>query len=308
MPRYRFNNFILYIVPTMIWGSTWLAIKYQLGTVDPILSVFYRFFAAGFLLLLLGLWRRWNFTFSRRQHLFIGLQGITLFGVNYWLVYTAELVLTSGLVAVLFSLLIFTNLFIGAAVLGTPVQWQTIVGACLGIGGTALLFVPEFASIDSGEETVIALVMGLVSVLLASVGNVLSGYNQRSGVAVPSGNALAMIYGALSLLPVIFIRDVTWHFDFRLAYVASFLYLLLFGSIIAFSAYLTLLGRIGPHKAAYVPLLVPIIAMLLSSLYENYHWNYLAAIGLLALLAGNYLVLRARSQRLVREDENKTPE
>ena len=123
------NNSLLFVIPALIWGSTWYAIKFQLGAVDPLVSVIYRFALAALILIGFCLLTRRNLKFSWREHLRIALQGILLFGMNYWLVYQAEEYLSSGLVAVGFSTLIFFNIFFGGLFLGNRIDKKVIFSA-----------------------------------------------------------------------------------------------------------------------------------------------------------------------------------
>jgi drug/metabolite transporter (DMT)-like permease len=142
------SNPILYAITVLVWGSTWLAIKYQLGVVPPELSVAYRFLLASLLLFAYCFWRRLPLRFSARQHAFIALQGLLLFSVNYIVVYFAELYVSSGMVAVIFSTIIILNVFFGALFLRTPVRLPILLGALVGILGLAVIFWPELAGFD----------------------------------------------------------------------------------------------------------------------------------------------------------------
>ena len=291
-------NLILFIIPMLIWSSTWYIIKFQLGVVDPLVSVFYRYALAGLIMFAYAVWRKQNLRFSLRDHGYMLLQGITLFGVNYWLVYVAEETLPSGLVAIIFSLLIFTNLFIGAAVLKTPIQPVTILAGILGVSGTIFIFAEEISTFSLTDTNFQAVILVLISVILASTGNVLSGYNQKHRIGVISGNAYGMLYGALSLLILALVLDKPFIISTEPSYIFSLIYLTIFGSIIAFGAYLTLLGKIGPHKAGYIVLLIPILAMGISTIFEDYEWTLNAFGGIILLLFGNYMILKAKSQNL----------
>lgn len=291
-------NTILFIIPMLIWGSTWYVIKFQLGSVDPMISVIYRFFLSGGLLLIFAILKGYQVRYSLREHFFMFLQGTTLFGVNYWFVYMAEETLTSGLVAILFSLMIFANIFLGALVLNTPVQKITIGAAVMGVAGTVFIFSQEYHSFQWSNTNLLAVAIVLISVLMASTGNILSGLNQKNRIKVIPGNAFSMIYGAAGLLIIAVLLGKPFTFDVGAEYTFSLLYLSLFGSIAAFGAYLTLLGRIGPHKAGYITLLVPVLAMFVSTIFESYEWNPYSILGITLLILGNYLVLQAKSQKV----------
>ncbi|MCK5076810.1 MAG: DMT family transporter, partial [Calditrichia bacterium] len=172
------KNTFLYIIPVLIWGSTWLVIKFQLGIVDPMVSVGYRFFLASIILLAYCKIKGFNLKYSAREHFFMALQGFFLFGVNYWLVYIAELEIASGLVAIVFSTIVFLNSVNGAIFLKSKINIKVISGGILGVIGVALLFKEELLSLNLSSTSLVALIFALISAYLASLGNIISAYNQ----------------------------------------------------------------------------------------------------------------------------------
>ena len=173
------KNFILFSIPALIWGSTWLAIKYQLGVVDPLVSVSYRFLLAAIILFAYCSITGMNLRYSVKQHLFMALQGLLLFGVNYWLVYLAEVHFASGLVAVLFSTVIFFNIINGAVFLKSKIRLNVLLSSLLGFIGIILVFKDvlfgfTFSSVESS-----ALLLAGISIVIASLGNITSAYNQK---------------------------------------------------------------------------------------------------------------------------------
>jgi drug/metabolite transporter (DMT)-like permease len=294
------QNSLLYIVTVLIWGSTWLAIRFQLGVVAPELSVAYRFFLASILLFLYSAFKRLPLRFNLRQHAFMALQGLLLFSVNYILVYIAEGFVTSGLVAVIFSSIIILNVFFGALFLRTPVQAQVVIGAITGMAGLALIFWPELSGFDFGSGPAYGLSLALISSVSASLGNIVSARNQRNELPVIQTNAYGMAYGAAFTALIALARGAEFNFDPSTGYVLSLIYLALFGSVIAFSTYLTLLGRIGAGRAAYITIIFPVIALLLSAIFENFTMNSLQFMGIALILLGNIIVLR-RTKRKVKE-------
>jgi drug/metabolite transporter (DMT)-like permease len=288
------QNSLLYIITVLIWGSTWLAIRFQLGVVAPELSVAYRFFLASALLFIYSAWKRLPLRFSARQHAFMAMQGLFLFSVNYILVYIAEGFVTSGLVAVIFSSIIILNVFFGALFLGSPVRGRVVIGALVGMLGLALIFWPELSGFDLGSGRALGLTLAVISSVSASLGNIVSARNQRNELPVIQTNAYGMAYGATFTLLIAFSRGAVFSFDPSFAYVASMLYLALFGSVIAFGSYLTLLGRIGADRAAYITIIFPVIALLLSALFEDFSMNSQQFIGVALILLGNVIVLRRR--------------
>ncbi len=288
------KNIILYIITIIVWGSTWLAIKYQLGSVDPMVSVVYRFGLATALLLFFCHLRGLNLKFSLKEHLFMALLGILLFSVNYWLVYVAELYLTSGLVAVLFSSIVFMNIANGSVFLGTAVEKKMVSGAVLGIIGIIMIFMPEIKTFDLSDRGVFGLSIGFISVLLASFGNITSARNTKKNIPVIQANAFGMGYGTILMAGIAICSGKEFSFVVSIPYIGSLFYLSVFGSIIAFGSYLTLIGSIGADKASYAIMVVPVVALILSSFFEGYAWNFSSVLGMLLVVGGNFLALSRR--------------
>lgn len=285
------QNYLFYTITVLIWGSTWLAIKFQLGVVAPEASIAYRFALAAVLLLGYAFIRKMKMRFSLKDHVFFALQGLLLFSLNYILVYLAEQSLTSGLVSIIFSMIIVLNVIFGSIFLHNPIRTRVVVGAAIGLIGLVIVFLPEITSFDLTSERSIGLLMCLGGTLSASLGNIVSARNQRNGLPVIQTNAYGMTYGASFMLILALIRKVEFTFNPTFAYITSLLFLAIFGSIIAFGTYLTLLGRIGPDRAAYVTVLFPIIALILSTLFEGLSWNASGLIGVVFVMAGNAIVL-----------------
>ncbi len=285
------RNLLLYSVTVFIWGSTWLGIKFQLGQVDPLVSVVYRFCLATALLFLWCGLRGLNMRFALRDHLFIALQGASLFAVNYWLFYLAEVHLTSGIVAVMFSTIVFWNILNGRIFLKTPVRANVVCGTALGIVGIGLVFWPELSGFRLSDDGFKGFLLSMAATLMASFGNILSARNQRHGLPVVQTNAYGMAYGALLMLIAALIAGKPFSIDPSASYILSLIYLAFFGSVVAFGCYLTLVGRIGADRASYATLLFPIIALIISTLFEGYRWSPPAVAGVAIILAGNALSL-----------------
>ena len=285
------KNIILYFITIFVWGSTWLAIKYQLGVVDPMVSVIYRFALSSVLLMLFCRIKGLSLKFSLKEHFFMALLGTLLFSVNYWLVYVAEVYVTSGLVAVLFSSIVFLNIANGFFFLGTAIEKKMVAGAALGIVGIILIFMPEIQSFDLTDKGLFGLFIGFISVLLASFGNITSARNTKNKIPVIQANAFGMGYGAILLTIIALFMGKEFTFAASLPYMGSLVYLSVFGSIIAFYSYLTLIGSIGADKASYAIMIVPVVALALSSFFEGYAWNVYAIAGLFLVVGGNFLAL-----------------
>lgn len=282
----------LFAVPSAIWGSTWLAIKYQLTGVAPEVSVAYRFALAAALLAAWCLASRRSLRFSLRDHAYLFAVGVTLFGLNYIGVYWAERFVTSGLVAVLFSTIVFLNPIGMRLFFGTPLTMRAFVAATLGVTGVALLFLPELMQARGGSSAACGVAFGLGATVIASGGNLIAQRNQRAGIPTLAGNAWGMAYGALVASAVAGLQGIDWTFDLSAGYLISLAYLAVFGSVVAFGAYLTLLKRIGAARAAYTAVATPVIALALSTLFEGYRWTWVGALGVVLAMAGNWLALR----------------
>jgi len=294
------SNLVLYVIAVLIWGSTWLAIKFQLGPVAPAVSVAVRFAIAAALLFVYAARRRLPLRFGAGGHGWLALQGLLMFGINYVTVYLSERTLPSGIVAVIFSLAVFFNLIGARLCFGTPIQRTAMAGALLGCGGVVLVFWPQIADLSNTGTPVEGVVLATVSALIASVGNIVASRNHRAGQAVVPNTAWSMFYGALFVGIYAMATGERLAIDWSVTYIASLLYLSMFGSVVAFTAYLTLMKRIGPGKAGYSSVAIPIVALLLSTLFESLRWQPLMIVGALLCLAGNLLVLQSGRAAVLR--------
>ena len=285
------GTYALYIITVLIWGTTWLAIKFQVGTVAPELSVAYRFALAAVALFAYCAMTKRRLRYRWRDHISMAVQGILMFSINYLLFYWAAGYLTTGLLAVIFSTIVFMNIIGRVVFYGESVQMKVVWGALFGMAGIALVFWHEFATLGFSRGSSIGATLGVIATIFASLGNMVSVYNQRHKLPVVQTNAFGMAYGAAFMLLFAVASGNRFAFDFSLPYVASLLYLALFGSVFAFGSYLTLLGRIGADRAAYANVLFPIVALVLSARYEGFRWSNEAFLGFATVLVGNLLVL-----------------
>jgi drug/metabolite transporter (DMT)-like permease len=219
------------------------------------------------------------------------MQGFCLFAFNYLLFYLAELQITSGLAAVVFSTIVVMNLLNGRFFLGTPIEMKVLFGGAMGMIGLVLLFWPEMTAVNFSGPVIVGMLLSFAATYLASLGNILSARNQSRKLPVVQTNAFGMAYGSLCMVLVVVVTGAPITIDLSAQYLLSLVYLALFGSVIAFGCYLSLVGRIGPGRAAYATLLFPIVALMLSTIWEDYHWTLPGLIGILLILCGNYLAL-----------------
>ncbi len=282
---------LLYIFVITIWGSTWYGIKLQLGIVAPEMSLAYRFILAG-CLIFAGLFAKKSITkHSLRHHMmFLGL-GVALFSLSYLLAYYAGGLIPSGMNSLLFSTIMLFNIFNAALVFKTPVSWLTVFGACISLFGLSLVFLPEIQSLDPSKATQIwGMVFSIAGAFLGSLGNMISSQLSKEGVGVVEANGYAMIYGGVFSLLIALSLGKPIAFDASLTYSGSLLYLAIFGSVITFGGYMTILKRIGPEKAAMPMVAIPVVALLISELVEGYHWSDQALIGIAFMIIGNLVV------------------
>ncbi len=284
---------VLYLVTVLIWGTSWYAMELQL-VLPGELAIAYRFLLAAAMLVGYCLVTGRSLRFTRRDHLFMALQGFFLFSLNYILFYWAAAYLVSGLLAVLFSTITVMNIANGALLFRRRVEPKVALAALLGLIGIGLVFWPELAKVELSRAAAVGLVMSLVATYAASLGNMVTVRHSRALIPVVQANAIGMSYGALFTLVIVVARGVPFEFVWSASFLGSLFYLALFASVFGFGAYLTLVERIGADRAAYSGVLFPIVALGMSTFLEDYRWTAPAVIGVALVLAGNLLVLARR--------------
>jgi drug/metabolite transporter (DMT)-like permease len=290
------SNLQLFAGCVAIWGSTWLAITFQLGRVAPEASVGWRFLLASLLLFAFCLVRRLPLRYSAREHAWIALQGMLMFSVSYIYVYYAEENVVSGLVAVGYSASPLLAMLGMRLFFRTPMTGAVIAGSILGIAGITLVFWPEFAHLRGDRRTALGAVYTAVAVLVATLGTIAAHRNHEARLPLWQGMAWGMLYGGLFSIAVALATGKALTFELSAPYVLSLLYLALLGSIVAFAGYLTLMKRIGAARAGYIGVMVPIVALVVSAAFEGFHWQALTVAGIAVSVAGNVVVLRERAK------------
>ncbi|PSJ42290.1 DMT family transporter [Allosphingosinicella deserti] len=284
-----------FLLVTCIWGSTWLVIRDQLGIVPAAWSVTYRFTIAAAAMFAYARWTGASLRIGREGHMLALLFGIPQFCLNFNFVYAAEHHITSGLVAVVFALLLVPNSIFGWLFLKQRLTGGFLVGSLVAVAGVALLFVQELrASATSRSEVLIGIGVTLLGVLSASSSNVLQGTERLRTRPISAMLAWGMFYGVLCDAAIAWILHGAPVVEMRAGYWAGLVYLGLLASAIAFTLYFGIIRAIGPARAAYSSVLIPIIAMALSTLFEDYHWSPLAVAGGVLALAGLVIALRSR--------------
>ena len=275
-----------------IWGTTWLAITYQLGSVPVEASVAYRFLLAAALLAAYCKLRRLPMRFSAAEHAALALLGILMYSVGYLFVYRAEMHVASGLVAVGYSaspLLAMFGMRIAFRQAMTP---RMVLGALLGVTGVALVYWPELDHATHRGSVALGALLTALAVLVTTLGNLVAHRNHERKLHSWATMAWSMGYGGFASLVAAFAFGESLTMGWSPAYLLSLLYLTVFGSILAFAGFLELLGRIGPSRASYVGVMVPIVALVISSMFEGFAWHAFTFFGVAISVAGNVLVLR----------------
>ncbi len=286
------SNTVLYIVTVLIWGSTWLAIEYQLGVVEPEVSIIYRYVIASGILFIYSKIRRLSLKFKVKDHLYFVLLGLLLFCLNYIFAYRAQIHITSALAAIAFSTMLWMNIVLSRFIFGTRATRRVLLGAALGVAGIVVLFAPQISAISLSDSVLFGSLLALAGALTASCGNMVSQAAQKRSLPVVQTNTWSMFYGALLTGVVALASGHEFSFDATFTYIASLTYLALFGSVVAFGAYLTLLGRIGAHKAGYATVMFPVVALILSLAFEGLQLDLAIIVGATLVLLGNSLVLK----------------
>jgi drug/metabolite transporter (DMT)-like permease len=288
---------IPFIIFTVIWGSTWIVIRDQLGVVPPQWSVAYRFGIAAVAMALVAMWKGHSLRLDRWGIVAAAYVGFMQFCVNFNAVYLAEQYITSGLVATVFALLLIPNSLLAWGFLGQKPTPRFFWAALVATGGIGLLFLHELRAAPLNREGIaIGLGLTIIGLLSASASNVYQAGKQARRYPLFALLAWGMAIGAVVDAVLAYAIAGPPVFDPRPGYWLGVVYLALAASVLCFSLYFPVVRRIGPGKAAYSSVMVPIIAMALSTAFENYRWTPLSIGGAVLALGGMMLALAGRRQ------------
>lgn len=282
---------LLYIVSVLVWGTSWLAISLQNGPVDSLISIFYRFALAS-LLFLPFLYLTGRLQKARRiDHLWFFLQGCCMFSINFICFYHSSKYMASGLVSIVFSAAIFYNA-INSRILWGERPSKSVYGAgVLGILGLTLLFWQELIQTTASHELLLGIGLAALGTFGFSLGNMITVRHKKNAINPLTSTAYGMTYATILLLIIAFATQTPITWDARPVYLYSLVYLSVFASIIGFTAYLSLVNRIGANQAAYATVVFPVIALALSSIFEDYTWGVMNSLGLVLVLFGNAVAM-----------------
>jgi drug/metabolite transporter (DMT)-like permease len=285
------SNGVLFAICTLIWGSTWIAITYQIGHTAETLAVAWRYTLAALCLGLFCTVRGLPFKLPLHIHIKMAGVGFFLYCLNYTLLYMAQAHIISALLALMSSSIIYFNVVLRRWWLKQPIRLEVVVGATFGLAGIICLFVPEFSKVSMDAALAAGLSIAFVSFFSASIGNVISERILTSGTPVIQMNFYAMSYAMMMLYVTAWHTNDTLVIPTAPEFYISLLYLAIFGSVLAFGSYMKLLKQIGADKAAYVVLVYPIVALVISTFFEGYTWSWLSVLGVAVILVGNAIAM-----------------
>ena len=297
------TNALLFLATAFIWGTTWLAIKFQLGAVHPLWSVCYRFAISAGLLVLICRMRGISLSFPRDDHKRFALQGLLLFSLNYLFYYMGTGYFVSGIVAVIFASVAMFNIFNSRIFLKIPLSKSAIAGCAIGLIGLGVIFRCEFMRLLDKDFAFIitGFLICLAGTAIASTGQIVATANLSRKLPVLQTNAWGMTYGALyTAFGALTIGEFP-SFDFNTKYIGSLLYLSIVGTVIAFDLYMRLVRNIGPSKAGYAFVLIPVVALTVSSVFEDFSWSIETLIGIALVVIGNIVVMVSKAIQAKRQ-------
>ena len=288
------NNYILFLITLFCWSPTWYLIKFQLGYVDPLVSVFYRFFIAAIIIFIYLVIKNKNLKFSINHHFWFLFFGTCLYSINYVFFYLSNTYLISAFPAIVFSTVVIMNILGETFYFKKKPSLKTLIGATIGMIGIIIIFNDEIFNFSLTEGTHIGLFLALIGTFCASTGNMVYQRNLNNNFPVIQTIAYAMLYGSLVTLMATQVRGAELLFENSISYISSLLYLAIFGSIFAFVSYLKLLEKVGPGRAGYVGVVMPVLALMISTIFEKLEWQIDLIIGLPILIIGAILVINQK--------------
>lgn len=291
------RNLFLFISTLICWSPTWYLIKFQFGVVDPLISIFYRFFIASIIVFIFLILSKKKMSFNLHQHLSFLLLGVTLFSLNYIFSYLANTYLISGIVAIAFSTILIMNILGERIYFKIKSSKETLFAAGFGIIGILIIFGKELLNFKLEDKTNIGIILSFVATFWASTGNLIHQKNSKDKIPFIQSIAYGMLYGSIFTLIVAKFRGAELLFDESFSYISSLLYLSIIGSVLAFYLYLKLLESIGSARAGYIGVIMPIIALIISTIFEGLQWTNNLIFGLPVLIFGCVLILKQKTEK-----------
>ena len=288
------NNFFLFIITLFCWSPTWYVIKFQLGYVDPLVSVFYRFLIAAVFIFIYLIIKKEKLKFSFNYHIWFLLFGVCLYSLNYVFFYLSNTYLISAFPAIMFSTVVIMNILGEGFYFKKKPSFKTLLGATIGMVGIIIIFNDEIFNFNLENGTHVGLFLALLGTFCASTGNMIHQRNLNNNFPLIPTIAYAMLYGSLVTLLITQIKGTELLFEYTFSYIVALAYLSIVGSIFAFIFYLKLLEKVGAGRAGYVGVVMPVLALLISTIFEDLKWQQDLIIGLPVLIIGAVLVINQK--------------
>ena len=280
----------LYLAMILVWGSSWLAIAWQISDISPIVSVFYRFALAEIIMFpmmkILGKIQQ----VRAKDHIFFALHGALLFSLNFICFYYASHYIVSGLIAIIFSLATIWNALNGYLFYKEKPVPAMKWGILFGLLGLILIFWQDIANVELGGDILLGVGLSVLGVYFFSLGNMITVRNKKNGITSITSTSYGVIYGSVILFIICLILGLEFSFEFSEQYLGALVFLSLIATIFGFTAYLNLVERLGASRAAYILVITPLVALALSTIFEDYQWSITAIIGVLFIALGNFIV------------------
>ena len=288
------NNFILFGITLFCWSPTWYIIKFQLGYVDPLISVFYRFLTASIIIFIYLIIKNKKLRFSLNHHIWFLFFGICLYSLNYVFFYLSNTYLISAFPAVVFSTVVIMNILGEAFYYKKKPSLKTLIGATIGMIGIIIIFNDEIFNFSLNNGVHVGLSLALLGTFSASTGNMIYQRILNNNFPLIQTLAYAMFYGSLITLLITQLKGTELLFEYSFSYITSLIYLSIVGSIFAFIFYLKLLEKVGAGRAGYVGVVMPVLALLISTIFEDLKWQIDLVLGLPILIIGAVLVINQK--------------
>ncbi len=287
-------HLLLYLTVVLIWGSTWYAIHIQVSYLPAELSVFYRALLASVFLALFCKLKAWPLRFKAKDHIFLCLMGLSMFSIHFLFVYEAAHYIASGLIAVLTSSSSFLNILHNFVFFGVKPKRSTILASLVGISGVGLFFLNECLSLGAHPHALKGISLGAIGGLIFSFGGVIVKRNTQAHMPIIPSMVWGLVYAAGALLIYLLLHSTPLVFPKAWPYWLSLLYLVFFGSILAFFCYFELIKAKGPEMAGYIGVVAPAVALVISHFCEGYVWSTQHIVGLILVLGGNIVMLKTK--------------
>ena len=285
-----------FLFVSVVWGITWIAIGQQFHSVDTFAAVFYRFLAASLILFLFVKFKKLPLKFNKELHLLFLAQGLFLFCLNYQLNYWGSSLAPSALMALGFTSLTYFNMFGAWVFLKIPIERKVLAGACLSLLGMIFISYNELIGQSLHPTSLVGFLLSLVATVSASTGNLIALKARNKKIPIASNNAWGMFYGSVfSLIFCLAAHKSLEIKSFDPSFVIAFLYLVIFGTVLSFGAYIKMIETLGPSKAAFTSVVSPVVAVCISITFENFQVTWLLFAGIIFCLLGNVVALSPKN-------------